>query len=98
MEEYRVLKSYSERKVFDETIHLEQFQIIVAEVDSEGNIVDWEAEFLINTAEDKVGSKQYERLRFVLENVSEAFNKPVLVHSDDESFDLCEVEDSDDQA
>ena len=50
----------------------------------------------MNTAEDIVGSKQYERLRYVLENVGEAFKKPVLVHSDDVSFDLIEVEDSDD--
>ena len=96
MEEYRVLKSYSERKVFDEIFQLEQFRIICAEVDDDGNVLNWEAEFLINPAEDKVGSKQYDRLRYVLENVSEAFKKPVLVHSDDESFDLGEVEDNDD--
>ena len=38
MEEYRVLKSYTEQKAFGETIHLEQFQIICAEVDDKGKV------------------------------------------------------------
>ena len=97
MKEYRVLKNIVEQKVFDETILIEEFRIIEVELDQDEIIIDWEAEFLINKVGDILDGKhkQYERMKNILENVHEAFKKPILVHANDEDYDLREVEDSD---